>query len=50
VDKLVDVLIQQRNEARANKDFAKGDELRARLDEIGIVLEDKQDITTWRTK
>ncbi|MHC4655066.1 MAG: CysS/YqeB C-terminal domain-containing protein, partial [Planctomycetota bacterium] len=50
VDKLVDVLIQQRNEARANKDFAKGDELRTRLDEIGIVLEDKQDITTWRTK
>ena len=50
VDKLVDVVIQQRNEARANKDFAKGDELRAKLDEIGIVLEDKQDVTTWRTK
>lgn len=50
VDKLVDVMIQQRNQARANKDFAKADELRARLDEIGIVLEDKQDVTTWRTK
>ncbi|MHC4309584.1 MAG: DALR domain-containing protein, partial [Planctomycetota bacterium] len=40
VDKLVVVLIQQRNQARANKDFAKADELRDRLDEIGIVLED----------
>jgi cysteinyl-tRNA synthetase len=50
VEKLVDVVIQQRNQARANKDFKKADELRARLDEIGIVLEDKLDVTTWRTK
>ena len=50
VEKLVDVVIQQRNRARANKDFAKADELRARLDEIGIILEDKLDVTTWRTK
>ena len=50
MDKLVDVVIQQRNQARENKDFAKADELRATLDEIGIVLEDKQDVTTWRTK
>ncbi|MHC4691122.1 MAG: cysteine--tRNA ligase [Planctomycetota bacterium] len=50
VEKLVDIVIQQRNRARANKDFEKADELRARLDEIGIVLEDKQDVTTWRTK
>ncbi|NIP23620.1 MAG: cysteine--tRNA ligase [Phycisphaerae bacterium] len=50
VEKLVDIVIQQRNRARANKDFEKADELRARLDEIGIVLEDKQDFTTWRTK
>ncbi|MDH4238052.1 MAG: cysteine--tRNA ligase [Phycisphaerae bacterium] len=50
VDKLVDIVIQQRNQARANKDFAKADEFRARLDEIGIVLEDKQDVTTWRNK
>jgi cysteinyl-tRNA synthetase len=50
VGKLVDVLIQQRNEARANKDFAKADEIRARLDEMGIMLEDKQDVTTWRMK
>jgi cysteinyl-tRNA synthetase len=50
MDKLVNVLIEQRNEARKNKDFAKGDELRTKLDEMGILLEDKPDITTWRMK
>ncbi|MBA7480627.1 Cysteine--tRNA ligase [subsurface metagenome] len=50
MDKLVNVLIEQRNEARKNKDFTKADELRTKLDEMGIVLEDKPDMTTWRTK
>ena len=50
MDKLVNVLIEQRNEARKNKDFAKADELRTILDEMGIVLEDKTDLTTWRMK
>jgi cysteinyl-tRNA synthetase len=49
-DKLVSVLIEQRNEARENKDFVKADKLRDKLDEIGIVLEDKPDGTTWRMK
>jgi len=49
-DKLVNVLIEQRNEARKNRDFAKADELRAKLDEMGILLEDSPDITTWRMK
>ncbi len=50
MDKLVNVLIEQRNEARKNRDFAKGDEIRAKLDEMGILLEDKPDMTTWRMK
>jgi cysteinyl-tRNA synthetase len=50
LDKLVNVLIEQRNEARRQKDFARADGLRDKLDEIGIVLEDKPDGTTWRTK
>ncbi len=50
MDKLVNVLIEQRNEARKNKDFAKADEFRTKLDEMGIVLEDKTDMTSWRTK
>ena len=49
-DKLVNVLIEQRKEARQNKDFAKADQLRTRLDDIGIVLEDKPGMTTWRMK
>ncbi len=50
MDKLVNVLIEQRNDARKNRDFAKADELRTKLDEMGIVLEDKTDLTTWRIK
>ncbi len=50
MDKLVNVLIEQRNEARKNRDFAKGDEIRAKLNEMGILLEDKPDMTTWRMK
>ena len=49
-DKLVNVLIEQRNEAREGKDFVKADNIRDKLDEAGIVLEDKPDGTTWRMK
>lgn len=49
-DKLVHVLIDQRNQARKSKDFARADGLRGKLDELGIVLEDKPDGTTWRRK
>jgi len=49
-DKLVNILIEQRKEARMNKDFAKADQLRNTLDDIDIVLEDKPDMTTWRMK
>jgi cysteinyl-tRNA synthetase len=50
IDSLVKVLVEQRNEARHNKDFVKADELRKKLDGIGIVLEDKPDGTEWRMK
>ncbi|MHC4791020.1 MAG: cysteine--tRNA ligase [Planctomycetota bacterium] len=42
--------IERRDEARNKKDFAAADSIRNRLDEIGIVLEDKPDGTTWRPK
>jgi cysteinyl-tRNA synthetase len=50
VHDVVRVVIEQRNEARKHKDFAKGDELRDKLDEAGIVLEDTPDGTQWRWK
>jgi len=50
MNKLVNVLIEQRNDARKQKDYARADELRNKLDEIGIILEDKPDGTAWRTK
>ncbi len=51
LDKLVNVFIEQRRNARQRKDFVAADALRDKLDEIGIVLEDKPgEITTWRRK
>ncbi|MHC4395395.1 MAG: cysteine--tRNA ligase [Planctomycetota bacterium] len=49
-NELVNILIEQRNEARRQKDFAKADAVRNKLDEIGIVLEDKPETTEWRRK
>jgi cysteinyl-tRNA synthetase len=50
IDKLVNVLIERRSEARKRKDFAAADAIRDELTEIGIVLEDKPDGTEWRLK
>jgi cysteinyl-tRNA synthetase len=50
LDHLVRAMIQQRQQARANKDFAAADGIRDKLAEFGIVLEDKPDGTTWRRK
>ena len=44
----VEALIQQRNDARASKDWVKADEVRDRLSEMGIVLEDNANGTIWR--
>ena len=50
VDNLVQSFIVHRNEARKNKEFAVADAIRDKLDEIGIVLEDKPEGTVWRRK
>ena len=50
MDRVIQILIEQRAEARKNKYFAKADELRDKLDEAGVVLEDKPDGTAWRWK
>jgi cysteinyl-tRNA synthetase len=46
----IDALIIARNDARANKDWAKADEIRAKLDKMNVVLEDTQSGTIWKRK
>ncbi len=50
IEKLVAILIEQRNQARRQKDFVTADAVRDKLDKVGIVLEDKPDATEWRRK
>lgn len=47
-DEDIDAKIKQRDEAKANKDFALSDQIRGELTKLGIVLEDSADGTTWR--
>ncbi|MFW5427312.1 MAG: cysteine--tRNA ligase [Methylophagaceae bacterium] len=44
----IEALIEQRNTARADKDWAKADQVRDELTATGIVLEDNAGKTTWR--
>ncbi|KLV09131.1 cysteinyl-tRNA synthetase [Photobacterium aquae] len=46
----IEALIQQRLDARAAKDWAAADEARDKLTEMGIILEDGPQGTTWRRK
>jgi cysteinyl-tRNA synthetase len=44
----VEHLIEERARARDEKDWAKADAVRERLHNMGIILEDGPDGTTWR--
>jgi cysteinyl-tRNA synthetase len=44
----IEVLLEQRNQARANRDFAAADEIRERLASLGIAIEDGPSGTRWR--
>ena len=44
----VQALIDERNEARKNKDFARSDEIRDQLRDQGIILEDTAQGTRFR--
>ena len=48
VDETVEQLIQERNEARTNRNFARSDEIRDLLKAQGIILEDTAQGTRWR--
>lgn len=43
----VDALVAERGQARANKDFAKSDELRTKLNDMGIAVSDMADGSFW---
>jgi len=46
----VEQLIKDRNTARAEKDWAKADQIRDQLSEMNIVIEDRKDGTIWKVK
>ena len=45
---LLDLLVELRTQARKDRNFKLGDEIRARLATLGIVLEDRPDGTHWK--
>lgn len=48
LDGLVQMIAQQRQEARARRDFSSADEIRDGLAELGIVLEDTAEGVRWK--
>lgn len=50
LDHLMKSIIEQRNQARANKDWAAADRLRDEMAQFGIVFKDSQAGTTWERK
>jgi len=45
--KQVESLIQKRQEAKLAKDFARADQIRVEIEELGVTLKDMKDITMW---
>ncbi|NOZ19553.1 MAG: cysteine--tRNA ligase [Planctomycetes bacterium] len=50
LDEEIERLIEERKQARANKDFARADEIRDGLLARGIILEDGPDGTRWKRR
>ena len=44
----VNALIEERNEARRQKQWARSDQIRDQLKEMGVTIEDSKDGTKWR--
>ncbi len=45
---LIEMLIDMRAQARADRDYARSDAIRDQLADLGVVLEDRADGTIWR--
>lgn len=50
VDSVMQILIELRKQAREGKNWAMADEIRDKLSEANIILEDKPDKTVWKIK
>lgn len=50
VDDLMNLLIDLRKQARADKNYAMADQIRNQLNEIGVILEDTKQGTAWKRK
>ena len=48
IDQEIEALIEERRQARANKDFARNDAIRDQLKEQGILLDDTPQGTVWK--
>jgi cysteinyl-tRNA synthetase len=48
IDEALQLLIDMREKARVAKDYKKSDMIRAKLREMGIILEDKAEGTRWK--
>jgi cysteinyl-tRNA synthetase len=48
LDSEIEALIQERQEARKAKNFARADEIRNLLSEQGIILEDTREGVKWK--
>ena len=44
----IDALVEKRTQARTDKDWAASDAIRDQLKEMGVILEDSTQGTTWR--
>ena len=47
---VIEALIAERKQARADKNFARGDEIRDELETKGVILLDSREGTTWKLK
>ena len=50
LDAEIEALVQEREEARRQRNFARSDEIRDVLAEKGIILEDTKDGVRWKRK
>ena len=49
-DAQIDALVDERNQARRTRNFARGDEIRKQLAAMGITIEDAKDGVRWKRK